>query len=266
MAEHVFKHGPECGCIACKAAARFWASGGKLRPAVFPVSERVVARDGSVAFVISKGADGSPLVAVSQNDPDLELGRWKKLLVDGGLIEANAEPALRPREALSPQQRKMLSALEQPVRNAVLWGTTGTGKTEVALFALRALHQKRVSVKPIVWQRLKEAFMPTQRDESGLSERDLLHLFVGPTVLLLDELGGGHPGMQRVSDFECRLLADLLSARDRSGRWTWVTTNLDPGPDGRLMSLYPAPAMSRLMRQDASCILDFTGMKNWRQK
>ncbi|MBI3936733.1 MAG: ATP-binding protein [Betaproteobacteria bacterium] len=260
-------HGPDCPCNGCETAARFGtgAEAAPIAPAAQPtLAGSITASDGVVRFVMSRDDQGRDVARIVRDDPDLEPGRWRALLVEGCLLRQNGEPRARAREALSAPQRKMLSVLESGPgpRNALLWGPTGTGKTELALLALRTLHRKPERVMAFAWSRAKGLFTPPELDDSGLTERRVLDRFTAPAVLLLDELGGGHPGLGRVSDFECRVFAEILSTRDRAGRHTWITTNLSPA---RLAELYPEPALSRLVRHDASLVLDFTGMRNWRR-
>ena len=167
---------------------------------------------------------------------------------------------LRPRDDLDAYQKKIVGLLEEGERNAIFYGRAGSGKTTVALHALRALHMIGHDVAAWRFAQFKSKMEPRYCDEHQTSPEKVLEEHLAPKYLLLDDLGYG--GTQDVaSNHEQRIFFDLVNARDSSGRPTWIVSNATR--DG-LYKLYGDAAISRLEATGRSVVGDFTKRKNYR--
>jgi len=111
----------------------------------------------------------------------------------------------------------------------VLYGNNGTGKTHSAKAVCKwARHIAPSMIKTVVNQTaLKQpdvAFVhwPTMLDNLKSGQWSLVDDAEGATLLILDEVGGGHDPSKMGLDKLCRILSR------RESRWTMVTTNLLP--------------------------------------
>ena len=80
-------------------------------------------------------------------------------------------------------------------------------------------------------------------------------------LMLIDELGHGNLNLAKATDHECRVLQNIISARDSAHNFTWITCNQDLA---RLKDLYGGAIYSRLMRHGARFTMDFNGGKDYR--
>jgi len=167
---------------------------------------------------------------------------------------------LRPRADLDAFQKKIIKLLEVGGKDAILFGRAGSGKTTVALHALRKIHMDGGLVLSIRFAQFKIQMEPRYCDEHEISPHTILDEHAAPDYLLVDDLGYG--GTQvRPSEHEQRIFFDLINAREGSGRRTWVVTN--PSREN-LYQCYGDAAISRLEVRDQSVIGDFTDRKNYR--
>jgi DNA replication protein DnaC len=99
-------------------------------------------------------------------------------------------------------------------------GHAGVGKTHLAAAIARALIEARMDV---LFLEVSKLFTDLRAAiQRGESEEGLLQRHVEVAWLVLDDLGSGS-----FSDFERRVLLDLLNRRGNERRKTVVTSNLD---------------------------------------
>ncbi len=112
-------------------------------------------------------------------------------------------------------------------RGLLYYGSSGTGKTHLAVAALRALILDKgvrgyyVNLLELV-QRLMMAF-----DAGGAARQEILEPVVEADVVVLDELGAG-----KVTPWVLDLLYFVVNSRYMSQRLTLCTTNYKDGPGG----------------------------------
>ena len=168
--------------------------------------------------------------------------------------------ALRTVEKLDAYQTKILKALMDGGKNAILFGKAGAGKTTVALHALRALHMLGFHVMAWRFSQFKTKMEPGYQNDHRTSSHEVMENHAIPKYLLLDDLGYG--GTQIIpSIHEQRVFFDLINAREGSGRSTWIITNMTR--EG-LYQGYGDAAISRLEAVGKTVIGDFTKRKNYR--
>jgi DNA replication protein DnaC len=132
-------------------------------------------------------------------------------------------------------------------RGLLYYGNSGTGKTHLAVAALRELilHKgvrgRYVNLLELV-QRLMMAF-----DAGGAARQDLLEPVIEADVLVLDELGAG-----KVTPWVLDLLYYVINSRYMSQRLTLCTTNYKDGaaaeadlPPDLTVNQYRAAIMAR---------------------
>jgi len=107
-------------------------------------------------------------------------------------------------------------------RGLVLWGKVGRGKTHLLVALLRELvFRHGVETRFIEFSRLllllKEGY------EKGMSDAPVLAEISETAVLAIDELGKG-----RLSDWELRVIDDVVSRRYNAMTCTLFTTNYAP--------------------------------------
>lgn len=167
---------------------------------------------------------------------------------------------LRPRDDLDAFQNKIIKLLEVGGMDAILFGRAGSGKTTVALHALRKLHMDGGQVVAIRFAQFKTMMEPRYCDANETSPWAILEEHAAPDYLLIDDLGYG--GTQvKPSEHEQRIFFDLVNAREGSGRRTWIATN---SSRENLYASYGDAAISRLEVRGKSVIGDFSDRKNYR--
>lgn len=209
----------------------------------------------SELFDIEKDDQGRD-IAIPKHDSSIR----RKATWDRKMLLMGREVGLRPRENLDAYQNKIMGLLEEGSKNAILYGRAGSGKTTVALHALRALHMAGHIVGVWRFAQFKTKMEPRYCEEHHTSPDLVLEEHAKPKILLLDDLGYG--GTQTAaSNHEQRIFFDLVNARDGSNRPTWIVTN-----DSRdsLYEKYGDAAISRLEAKGRTVVGDFTMRKNYR--
>lgn len=134
---------------------------------------------------------------------------------------------------------------ERPVcPGLLLWGNTGTGKTHLAYAACNYVREngggfmfRRV---PDVMKELRGAIQEQKRREQhfgqvetmGLTADELLTMYAGRFLLVLDDLGA-----HQQTEYAAAVLYDIIDARYRKHVPTIVTTNFRPDQvDDRIAS------------------------------
>lgn len=211
---------------------------------------------GEAAFELHRDDQGREVAVRGAGREEIMDRAWSRMMAANGL------PAALPHSSsFSEDQQTFTAALLRGGKNAVLHGPAGTGKTAVALTALRRLHMAGSIVAATRFLRLKKKFEPAWREHSGESELTLLDRCALPQYLLLDEVGYGSGERTAVTEHERRVLFDLISEREAAGRFTWITTNY---PIEQLEAHYGESTTSRLMRRGGCVKAKFTEEPNYR--
>jgi DNA replication protein DnaC len=100
-------------------------------------------------------------------------------------------------------------------------GWPGTGKTHLAVAALRALVSRGFQGTFYDFQSLLYSIRAGYNEASGASEREAYRIALDAEVLLLDDLGS-----QRISDWVEDTVTSIVTHRCNSRKATIVTTNL----------------------------------------
>lgn len=118
----------------------------------------------------------------------------------------------------SPQAIQSLRDWSQaPVRNVILIGTIGAGKTGAAIAAVdAAVAATHVSARFFVYTELLDAFR-----DGDLKVRDVARI----PLLVIDELGGGRSAP---TEYEAEKIEMLVNRRYLDGLPIVATTNLEP--------------------------------------
>ena len=104
---------------------------------------------------------------------------------------------------------------QAPVRNVIILGTLGAGKTGAAIAVVdAAVTATNLSARFFVYSELLDAFR-----DGDLKVRDVARI----PLLILDELGGGRAS---ATDYESEKIEMLINRRYLDGRPTVATTNL----------------------------------------
>lgn len=157
---------------------------------------------------------------------------------------------------LDDRQRAIFNALAEGGKHALLMGDTGTGKTIVALLALRTLHQRYKTVGMTRMGRFKWEMEPARKDETGYSEITIMSGMLRPQYLLIDEVGGGTATGRTPSQHERDILFHLVSEREAEGKRTWITSNMTKN---KLEDAYGISLVSRLARAGESIEVELKG-------
>ena len=127
--------------------------------------------------------------------------------------------------------RGFLGAMEQVLhegRGLVLFGNAGTGKDHLLAAALYYVAGAGIPVAFTSGQRLFAGIRDTM--DSGDREEKIVGPLVAPIVI-----GISDPLSPRgdLSDWDARILADLIDRRYRAQRATWITLNATDEADGK---------------------------------
>lgn len=208
-------------------------------------------------FRLERDSQGRDIAIPLKTAHEKRLERWRMICA-----AFDYEAPLLPEESLNEYQRTLKDDLSLGRKNAVLFGPPGTGKTTVAMWALRDLHMAGRSVKAARFAQFKAQMEPRFCEETGVSPTTVQHRYSGPDFLFLDELGYGDT-RQTATEHERRIFFDLVSVRDSMGRMTWVCSNT---PRIQLHQMYGEAAFSRLDGADMCVTADFTHYKNFRYR
>jgi DNA replication protein DnaC len=105
----------------------------------------------------------------------------------------------------------------------LFWGDTGTGKTHLAVAALRALIERGYEGMFFDYQTLLAQIRNSYDKASGTTDKEALRMALDCEVLLLDDLGA-----HRVTDWVEDTITTILTHRCNYRKTTLVTTNLPP--------------------------------------
>ena len=167
---------------------------------------------------------------VGQRDPQKVLRaagipeRYLHCTVDSFELWDASNPSLGRAQKLT---REFIDEFPARERGLLYYGNSGTGKTHLAVAALRALILEKgvrgyyVNLLELV-QRLMMAF-----DAGGAARQEILDPVVEADVVVLDELGAG-----KMSPWVLDLLYFVVNSRYMSRRLTLCTTNYKDGPSG----------------------------------
>jgi DNA replication protein DnaC len=135
------------------------------------------------------------------------------------------------------QVRSFVREFPTPERPGLLLvGGTGTGKTHLAVAALKALIDKGHQGLFLDYQRLLERIRSSYDITSGISDRDAYRSALEVDVLLLDELGA-----HRMSDWVEDTITAIVTYRANNRKPLIATTNLpDENINGKIVA-YEGP-------------------------
>lgn len=168
--------------------------------------------------------------------------------------------ALPSMEQLTPYHRDLIDRLARGQSNALLYGRAGTGKTTVAMIALRELCMAGKAVMGRRFSVFKSQMEPRFQEENSISSETVLFGYHLPEYLLIDELGFGEY-RAATTEHERRVLFDLVSPRHSQGKKTWLLSNLDRDA---LFDLYGEAVLSRIDAYGECVTADFAGQPNFR--
>jgi hypothetical protein len=127
----------------------------------------------------------------------------------------------REQQKLPPHQRQRVTPL---VLNAILAGSTGTGKTVTAAAAGRYAVERGLMTR-LVPHALYLSWLRPNGAPSGMTATQVIEFHERCDVLILDELAGQMDSY--ATNFVRTITSNLISARVASNRPTLFTTNLD---------------------------------------
>jgi DNA replication protein DnaC len=182
--------------------------------------------------------------------------RWARMMERAGIEDNFAPPG-----EYSAVQRTFFDRLKEHRGHALLAGTSGGGKTMVAVAALKHHLKAGRRIRIERFPRFKEALEPRALDRDGKLESEVLAEYAAYDVVLLDDLGSGNINRTEASHHETRAVLDLIDGLNAKGGSLWVTTNLS-AKDVRLV--YGAPFFSRLCARDKGLTADFSKSRNYR--
>lgn len=208
-------------------------------------------------FNCRKDGLGREIAQPLDRDRDIRAARWGTLRRDFEYTIALLKPS-----GLDPFQRNIFDALIFGQGNAVLFGASGSGKTTIALMALRNLCMQGKAVKAARMAQFKTRMEPSYCAEHQLSPDTVMEWFKEPEFLLLDELGYGEE-RREVTEHERRIFFDLVSIRDSTGKGTWISSNTELM---QLKRLYGEAAFSRLDAAGNCVVGDFSKRPNYRYR
>jgi DNA replication protein DnaC len=123
--------------------------------------------------------------------------------------------------------RAMAQGCERP--GLIIWGSTGTGKTTVALIAMRYMAAAGQSVAWVDYTDLIKRVQSTyDRDRhTGPSEDEILAALVKADLLVIDDMGSAASD-RPASENRVEIMFRIINGRYASSGRTIITTNLTP--------------------------------------
>lgn len=121
------------------------------------------------------------------------------------------------------ERRRILEMLGKGGVTVCLTGTRGSGKTQIAVDAIRVV---TAAGRPALFSTALRFFMAIKASYDGdakLTEAQALDAYRRPSLLVIDEIGN-----RSESDWENRLLFELLDSRYGDRTDTILTCNLEP--------------------------------------
>lgn len=215
------------------------------------------AADPELLFDLTTDGEGREYATRIATPLERRADSWAKMMSENGL------PADLPeRHRLSEDQLILANVMARGVKNAVLHGPSGTGKTAVVLTALKELHMDGRSVLATRFIRMKEQHEPRWLEQNEETAETVRARYVGPEILFLDEVGYGDEKDRRiVSEHERHVLFNVISEREAAGRYTWLTTNQTIE---KLTEQYGETLMSRLTMRNGCIKANFKDEPNYR--
>jgi DNA replication protein DnaC len=132
----------------------------------------------------------------------------------------------------------------------LLVGDAGTGKTHLAVAALRALMDKGHEGVFFDYQNLLERIRSSYDRTSGASDREAYHSALDAEVLLLDDLGA-----HRVTDWVEDTVTSIITYRCNNRKPLIATTNLaDPDITGATLN-YTSPSGAAITKQTLTDVI-----------
>ena len=172
-------------------------------------------------------------------------------------------PALMNSARFSDFQKSVYDDLSNGFKNAVIFGSAGTGKTQIALAALKNLCMGARTVVAMRFTEIKRTFEPRQLEADNSTPLAVLHSLTDPEYLLIDEVGYGQTDRKYVPEHERQVLFDIVSERDAFYKHTWLTTNMTITT---LEEVYGDATVSRLGKWDGCVKADFSKQPNYRYR
>lgn len=206
-------------------------------------------------FELEKDSEGRDIAIPLLTAHEIRAESWNSIA-----LAFDYSAPLHDESRLSPYQHRLRAELSTGRNNALLFGPPSTGKTTVAMWALRDLHLVGRRVKAARFTQFKTQMEPRYLEENGVSPDTVTRWYSEPEFLLLDELGYGDT-RQTIREHERRIFFDLISVRDSMDRRTWVCSNTDRA---QLHELYGEAALSRLDGMGRCIVADFGGEPNLR--
>ena len=158
-------------------------------------------------------------------------------------------------------QKKTYDELCTGLKNAILFGSAGTGKTQVAMSALHSLCIGARSVVGLRFADIKRKMEPRQLDADDTTVSAVLREYSEPEFLLLDELGYGQEERKAIGEHERQVLFELISEREAFDKKIWLTTNMSLT---MLEDVYGDATISRLAKWDGCVKANFSQQPNFR--
>jgi DNA replication protein DnaC len=124
----------------------------------------------------------------------------------------------------------------------LLMGSSGTGKTHLAVAALRQLMLRGHRARFYDYRELLKELQASYDPDHPVSEMGILEAVIGAEILLIDDIGASKP-----SEWARDTMGHILNKRYNEKRVTLLTTNYLDGPDAptaplRMPSGQPIPA------------------------
>lgn len=203
----------------------------------------VVDRDGISAAVrcACRAATRSRIIELNANIPPL----YKYASLDNFLLPQNNPIAQQGLASVLLAVRAYGREYPQPERPGLLFvGEPGTGKTHLAVAALRHLISKGFEGQFFDYQNLLDRIRAGYDATSGSSDKEAYRAALDTPVLLLDDLGA-----HRVTNWVEDTVAAIITWRCNNRKTTIVTTNLPDQDAGSTMIDRGAATGSPLARE-----------------